>query len=384
MSATDRAEGGIDLIALARGEGRPDLGAAIAEGRRQMEICNACRYCEGYCSVFPAMTFRRAFTDGDMIHLANLCHNCRGCYYACQYGPPHEFAVNVPRALAEIRTESWAGFVWPGALRRAFAHNVVLLSAGLLVAIAIVVALMTPYSTAAVAARSFYALMPHGTMVALFGSVFVFALVAMGLSVRRYWRETGSPAVDARGLLGAIRDVLVMKQLSGGHGEGCNYEHEDVFTNRRRWLHQAALYGFLLCFGATSAGTVLHYVFDQPAPYGLFSLPKLLGISGGVLLCVGTAGLLLLKRGSDRGLEARQARGMDNAFTVLLFGVSASGLALYALRGTGLLEALLVLHLGAVLALFATMPYSRMVHGLYRLAALIRHHHEVRTRRPME
>jgi citrate/tricarballylate utilization protein len=23
------------------------------EARRQMEICNACRYCEGYCAVFP-------------------------------------------------------------------------------------------------------------------------------------------------------------------------------------------------------------------------------------------------------------------------------------------------------------------------------------------
>jgi len=252
------------------------------------------------------------------------------------------------------------------------------------VALAIVILAMTPYGTAAVAARSFYALMPHGTMVALFGSVFLFALIAMGLSVRRYWRETGSPALDAGSFLAALGDVFVMKQLSGGHGEGCNYEHEDVFTNRRRWLHQAALYGFLLCFAATSAGTVLHYVFDQPAPYGLFSLPKLLGISGGVLLCVGTGGLLLLKRGSDRGLEARQARGMDNAFTVLLFVVSASGLVLYALRGTELLGALLALHLGAVLALFATMPYSRMVHGLYRSAALVRHHHEVRTRRPTE
>jgi hypothetical protein len=27
----------------------------IAEARRQVEICNACRYCEGYCAVFPAI-----------------------------------------------------------------------------------------------------------------------------------------------------------------------------------------------------------------------------------------------------------------------------------------------------------------------------------------
>ena len=61
-----------------------------------MTICNACRYCEGFCAVFPAMELRRTFTDQDLKYLANLCHNCRGCYYACQYAPPHEFNLNVP------------------------------------------------------------------------------------------------------------------------------------------------------------------------------------------------------------------------------------------------------------------------------------------------
>ena len=37
----------------------------LQEARRQAEICNACRYCEGYCSVFPALQAERAFSDGD-------------------------------------------------------------------------------------------------------------------------------------------------------------------------------------------------------------------------------------------------------------------------------------------------------------------------------
>ena len=36
------------------------------EARRVMEICNACRYCEGFCAVFPAMTLKREFADGDL------------------------------------------------------------------------------------------------------------------------------------------------------------------------------------------------------------------------------------------------------------------------------------------------------------------------------
>lgn len=89
----------------------------LQEARRQAQICNACRYCEGYCSVFPALHRERAFSDGDLTQLANLCHNCRGCYYACQYTEPHEFALNLPKALAEVRTDSWDSFAYPRQLR---------------------------------------------------------------------------------------------------------------------------------------------------------------------------------------------------------------------------------------------------------------------------
>src|SRR6266700_1086223 len=59
-----------------------------SEGERILRICNACRYCEGYCAVFPAMERRQTFAEGDLNYLANLCHNCSECYYACQYAPP--------------------------------------------------------------------------------------------------------------------------------------------------------------------------------------------------------------------------------------------------------------------------------------------------------
>ena len=74
---------------------------ALAEARRTMEICNACRYCEGFCPVFPAMELRRAFSNGDLGYLANLCHNCKGCWHACQYAPPHaETLVDIVAPLA--------------------------------------------------------------------------------------------------------------------------------------------------------------------------------------------------------------------------------------------------------------------------------------------
>jgi len=66
------------------------------------------------------MTRQKSFADGDLVQLANLCHNCRGCYYACQYTEPHEFALNLPAALAEVRVESWERHARPQAFARIF------------------------------------------------------------------------------------------------------------------------------------------------------------------------------------------------------------------------------------------------------------------------
>src|SRR5690349_24481895 len=96
---------------------------ALAEADRLMTICNACRYCEGLCAVFPAMEMRRTFASGDLNYLANLCHQCGACYTDCQYSPPHEFNVNIPAALAKLRNESYAAYVWPKALSGVFARS---------------------------------------------------------------------------------------------------------------------------------------------------------------------------------------------------------------------------------------------------------------------
>ena len=86
-----------------------------AEVERVMQVCNACRYCEGFCAVFPAMTQRLAFGKADINYLANLCHNCGACLHACQYAPPHEFAINVPKAMAEVRLETYQHYARPAA-----------------------------------------------------------------------------------------------------------------------------------------------------------------------------------------------------------------------------------------------------------------------------
>ncbi|WP_026987290.1 tricarballylate utilization 4Fe-4S protein TcuB [Fodinicurvata fenggangensis] len=343
---------------------------AIQEARRQVEICNACRYCEGYCSVFPAITRKRLFAEGDLTQLANLCHNCRGCYYACQYTEPHEFALNIPKILAEVRSESWETFAWPGGLARRFQESGVtmalLLTAGLALFFALI-QFLQPES-----GRGFYAYLSHGLMVALFAPAFLLPLATIAISLRRYWRSVGGARVRLSQLKTAFLDAAQLRNLSGGQGQGCNFEQGTRYTDRRRWLHQAVLYGFLLCFASTSSATLMHYVMGWEAPYGFFTPPKLLGVPGGILLMIGTAGLAWLKLRAAPELGAVRVWGGEMAFVLLLFLVAATGLALYAASGTAAVSPLLAIHLGAVLTFFLLMPYSKMVHGFYRLAALVR------------
>ncbi len=342
----------------------------IQEARRQAEICNACRYCEGYCSVFPALHAERAFRDGDIVQIANLCHNCRGCYYACQYTAPHEFGLNLPRALAEVRQDSWKSFAWPKNLGTLFDRSGVTVAFGFFIAFAVLFALaagLRPEEGA-----GFYAFVSHGLMVAIFTPAFLLPLVAVAVSLRSYWRHVGGGRVAFVDIIEALRSMVRMRDLRGGHGDGCNFEDEDRFSHARRHAHQATLWGFLFCFGSTVSGTVLHYGFELEAPYGLFSFPKLLGVPGGILLCAGTGALAWLKSRADPDLGAPSVWGGEMAFVLLLFLVSASGLVVYAATGTVAVSWLLPLHLGAVLALFLLTPYSKMVHGFYRLAALVK------------
>jgi citrate/tricarballylate utilization protein len=359
-----------------------------AEVARVMQICNACRYCEGFCAVFPAMTRRLAFGEADAHYLANLCHNCGACLHACQYAPPHDFAVNVPRAMAQVRQRTYAIHAWPAALGRAYERNglvlAVVLALGLALFLALVVVLKGGLQ--APAGAGFYSLFPHNLLVGLFVPVFGFAMLSLGIGVRRFWRQatpvsSGQP-LSAAAAGEATGQALVLRYLDGGHGEGCHND-DDAWTHARRRCHHLTFYGFMLCFAATSVATLYHYVLGWSAPYPLPSLPKLLGVAGGISLALGTAGLgwLHLRRHPLHGDPAQ--RPMDLGFIVLLFGTATSGLGLWLAAASAAMPWLLCLHLGFVMALFATLPCGKFAHGIYRVAALLRHAVEKRQPNPV-
>jgi len=358
------------------------MSAGETEVARQMQICNACRYCEGFCAVFPAMTRRLEFGKSDVNYLANLCHNCGACYHACQYAPPHEFGVNVPKAMAEVRLETYTEYAFPASFGALYKRNGLTLSVALAAGLALFLLLgMALHGglSGDVAPANFYAIFPHNLLAAMFGIVFLFAILALGVGVTRFWRDVSAGTASAPAVAEAAKNALTLKYLDGGHGDGCN-EESDAFTLARRRFHHLTFYGFMLCFAATAVATLYHYAFGLEAPYPFLSVPVLLGTAGGIGLIAGAAGLLWLnlKRVPERG-DARQ-RPMDRGFIALLLLTSASGLALLALRTTSAMPSLLAIHLGIVMALFATLPYGKFAHGIFRSAALLKSSIEKRQR----
>jgi citrate/tricarballylate utilization protein len=354
----------------------------LKEAERVMVICNACRYCEGFCAVYPAMERRRTFSDEDLNYLANLCHNCRGCYYACQYAPPHEFAVNVPKTFSELRAETYEGFSWPRFLAGLFRNNgraVTLITVvSVLLVVLLTFVLQDPsvvFTTRVtqVGDGSFYEVIPYLAMVIPASLVGLYILLVLFIGFVRFWRDIDGrfgDLFDLRVLFSGTWDAFRLKYLEGG-GHGCNYP-DDKFSQSRKWLHHFVFYGFLLCLASTTVAAIYDHVFHWDAPYAYWSLPVVLGTVGGVALLIGTVGLLWAKSQSDRRPAARNLWGMDIAFLVLLFLTSLTGLLLLVLRETTLMGTLLVVHLGVVLGLFLTLPYGKFVHAVYRYAALLR------------
>jgi citrate/tricarballylate utilization protein len=349
----------------------------MRHGEQVLTVCNACRYCEQYCPVFPAMERRLVFSPGDLAYLANLCHNCGECLYACQYAPPHPFGINVPRTLAEIRAQSYEDACWPPSAGAMFRRHTVPATLALVLGLTVVMLAIAWWFGAgawpSTSGGDFYAVLPHHVLVTVFGVVSALAAMALAGGAVRFWRRIDRPRAGVwrwPAVMRALKDALTLRHLHGG-GIDCVTAEETRSPWRRRWHHCTA-YGFLLCFASTTVAAIYHLGFGWRAPYAYTSLPVVLGTVGGIGLIVGPVGLFAFRRTRDKALGDPAQQGLDTSFIALLFLTSVTGLLLLVLRDRAAMGVLLAVHLGSVAALFLTIPYGKFVHGIYRTVALVK------------
>jgi citrate/tricarballylate utilization protein len=347
------------------------------DAQHAMEICNACRYCEGFCAVFPAITRRREFGNSDLNYLANLCHNCRACFYSCPYVPPHEFGINVPKVFSEIRLRSYEAYCFPAVLGTVFRSNGMIVAAatvlGIVVALVLASMLIVPgaITRPVLEPGDFYAIVPYRMMLILGLGTSLFAVLAMLVGASRFWRDAaGGRSFSGGAVFEALYDAMTLKNLGSPQNRGCN-DRDERYSNVRRRFHHAMFYGFMLCFASTCVAMIYDHFFGLQAPYALISIPVQLGLWGGVGMLIGTAGLIWLKVTGDPQLVSTAATGSDYALLLILSVIALSGLSLLALRTSNLAGILLAIHLGVVFTFFLMIPYSKMIHGLYRVLALV-------------
>ncbi|MBO0701569.1 MAG: tricarballylate utilization 4Fe-4S protein TcuB [Candidatus Dormibacteraeota bacterium] len=362
----------------------PELLDLLDKADWQFAVCNSCRYCEGYCAVFPAAEKMPAIGIAELTQLSNLCHECRACYQACMYAPPHEFGVNIPELLSDARGASYRRFAWPGWLRPALARpwGTVALAAGAGTVAALLAAVagagISGIGAAGSGPGAFYTVVGQWAMT---GGGLVLGLVPLLVLIACFWRfwtamgGTGRQLLDLRSYRATLVDVAGLRYLGGGGG-GCYYPDAASPSRARRALHQAVVAGFVLAFASTTVAAFEQHVLGILPPYSLLSAPVLLGTAGGLLLIVGGGGLLLLRAREgevDHTLASPASRALSVSFLGLLLWIAATGLLLLALRGTGAMGPLLILHLGAVAGLFLTVPYGKLLHAIPRFAALWRY-----------
>jgi len=355
----------------------------LAEANRQFTICNACRYCEGLCSVFPAMELRTAFTEGDVAYLSTLCHDCRACVDACPFSPPHEFAIDISALTSVARTQTFEHFARPRAFWRLLARGATATGLTIAVFVFFAVVAVASGSPSKIFERhtgegAFYEVITYLWILVpalVAGAATLAAVVAGALAFARETRRDGRQSLlDLRAIAAGTRNVLALTNLKGGGG-GCRYPGRRR-SPARRYLHHAVFYGFIAMFASTVSAAIWQDFLGREPPYPFFSVPVLLGTGGGIATTVGCLGFVVIgarSRGSGKSAESHR---LDRLFATTLLAATTTGLLLLAVRSTRLMGPALIVHLGVLGGLFLTFPYSKFVHAVYRYLALVRSHVE--------
>lgn len=348
------------------------------EALRELEVCNACRYCEGYCPVFPALARRNPVRLEDVSAIASICHDCRACYQACMYTPPHEFAINLPRVLSEVRASEWAADVWPARLailvERPWAAAIggVGVSAAVLLGAVAASGRWWSLLHAGVPGGGVYSVLPWPVMVSfgLLGGIF--ALVGLMLASAHFWKRVfGGPWRMPRWgpLLASSVRAVGLTGMTGG-GDGCYYPDHVRPRRWRRRIHTVLLAGVGLTFVATLSAAVAQDVLGDPPPYPIDSVPVSAGVAGGVGIVASVVILGVMKWRSSDHLAALVMKKLDYVFMLLLALSALTGFGVLLARGSPTLGLWLVVHLSVVGGLFGTAPYGKMLHSGARLVAV--------------
>jgi citrate/tricarballylate utilization protein len=354
------------------------------DARFSLNICNACRYCENICPVFKAIEFRRTFSDNSIIYLANLCHDCRGCYYACQYAPPHTFDINIPKIFGTLRLETYKNYK-----KSKFSKEIIEKPHIFSIAIFLISFLFYTISSIIYTGKlslkglfeqntSFYSVLPENFLIITMLIPFTISLTIYIKNLIDYCDYIDIKKSDFFKLfnhISSLKSVILLEFLDGG-SFGCNYPDEE-YSFSRKIYHQFVLFGFIITFISTLIAAFMGHILNISPPYSFTSLAVIFGTIGGVLMILGLTGLLYLRTKMDRIPYSENINSMDiNLIMILLMSV-LTGFLVLLFRSTIFMPILFIIHLSTVITFFIMLPFSKLQHAIFRYASIYKYFSEM-------
>jgi quinone-modifying oxidoreductase subunit QmoC len=336
--------------------------------------CYQCATCSGVCELSPDESpFPRrlmlwaqwGFADRLAADPAVwLCHQCNDCTVRCPRDAKPGDVVGVVRSLV-IEGLAFPGFIGRlvGAARSSW-----LLLLGL--PIAFWVALLAATGHLAIPAGlpenwAYEQFVPHLFIYSVFFPVAAWVVLAAGISGWRFWGLLASNGSRSGSFLASLWPVL---------GEIATHKRFGACDTAkpRRLGHLTLMWGF--AGAALTSGLLIVGIYVQhlAMPLALAHPYKILGNVSMVLLLIGSALLVGNRLGNVKAAGASSA--FDSYFLGVVVLVVLTGTAVEFTRLMGdasLGLTLYVVHLGVVMSLFLTFPYSKFAHMLYRTLALV-------------
>jgi quinone-modifying oxidoreductase subunit QmoC len=289
-----------------------------------------------------------------------LCHNCNDCTVRCPRDARPGDAMQAIRALM-IEEVGAPRFMARLAARPAATWPVLL---GLPVLFwALYVYAVNGFAVPRTP-LAFGDVVPVWMIYSVFLPAGAFALAAAALGARRCWVAWGAESSRSGGLLRGLRDVA-LDILWHRRFRTCGA------ARPRRMGHLLLVWGFLGALLTTTLLGIAMDVFGVKTPLPQTHPIKILGNVSAVLLVAGLVWLVVNRLANKESTATSQA--FDTFFVALVVLVVVSGIG--AELGRQFLPAawalaIYLLHLGAVLSLFLTFPFSKFAHALYRTLAL--------------
>ncbi len=293
-----------------------------------------------------------------------LCHQCNDCSTRCPRDAKPGDVMQVLRGLAveQLATPSFMGKLvgnvrstWPLLIGIPIVFWIALLGA--------VHGLTIPE-----APLVYHDFVPHYLIYAVYLSTTAGVLFAMISGGMRFWKllTAATPVRKEAGpplkLIGQVLyDIMAHKRF-----QTCGT------ARPRRWGHFSLFWGFVGAAGVSGIIVVLMYGFGTELPLPQAHWVKVLGNVAAVLLVVG--GLMLLANRFNDSSSTGAAHAFDSFLLGVVLLVVFSGVFTELGRlffDPQLACGIYIIHLGSVLCLFATAPYSKLAHLLYRTLAMV-------------